>query len=113
LCYNLQWNKLAHKFGPTPGLQTSLSKLDHVIWLDRKKWVWSKANPRPTQMLKVWLLVNKDSFCRLQRLWPCVGNDNARLAISGATMDSKSENGVATMLICIRGQYGFSCELVP
>ncbi len=57
-------------------------------------------------------MLTKDSFCRLKKLWPCVGNDNARLAISGATMESRSDNGMAAMLICISGPYGFSCELV-
>jgi hypothetical protein len=27
-------------------------------------------------------------------------------------MDSRSDNGMAAMLICISGPYGFSCELV-
>jgi hypothetical protein len=68
-------------------------------------------------MLKVWLPFSKDSFCKLQRLKPCINNDYARLAssvegISGATIDNISEEEVVAMFICISSGHGFSCELV-
>lgn len=32
--------------------------------------------------------------------------------MNGATMDNRSEKGVASMFICISNGHGFSCELV-
>ncbi|CAN5967878.1 unnamed protein product [Sphagnum jensenii] len=53
----------------------------------------------------------------LRRLRPCISSDSVGLAssaeaISGAAMDSSSEEEVAAMLICISSGHGFSCEPV-
>jgi len=53
----------------------------------------------------------------LRRLRPCISSDSVGLAssaeaVSGAAMDSSSEEEVAAMLICISSGHGFSCEPV-
>jgi len=52
--------------------------------------------------------------CTLWSLQPCISSGSVELAcsadtISGAAMDSSSEEEVAAMLICISSGHGFSC----